>query len=95
LASVYGKLEAEPLVDERYTQADNMIAALKANVDNSYSISITLDMEDLTRAGYDYTQPRAGDYIMAINETLDFQEKLGLFHLLVNMMYLVSWLNMK
>lgn len=76
LASVYGKLEAEPLVDERYTQADNMIAALKANVDNSYSISITLDMEDLTHAGYDYTQPRAGDYIMAINETLDFQEKI-------------------
>lgn len=76
LASVYGKLEAEPLVDERYTQADNMIAVLKANVDNSYSISITLDMEDLTRAGYDYTQPRAGDYIMAINETLDFQEKI-------------------
>ncbi len=76
LASVYGKLEAEPLVDERYTQADNMVAALKANIDNSYSISITLDMEDLTRAGYDYTQPRAGDYIMAINETLDFQEKI-------------------
>lgn len=76
LASVYGKLEAEPLVDERYTKADSMTAALKANVDNSYSISITLDMEDLTRAGYDYTQPRAGDYIMAINETLDFQEKI-------------------
>lgn len=76
LASVYGKLEAEPLVDERYTQADNMIAALKANVDNSYSISVRLDMEDLTRAGYDYTQPRAGDYIMAINETLGFKEKI-------------------
>lgn len=76
LASVYGKLEAEPLVDERYTQADNMVAALKANVDNSYSLSIRLDMEDLTRAGYEYTQPRAGDYIMAINETLDFQEKI-------------------
>lgn len=76
LASVYGKLEAEPLVDERYTQADNMIAALKANIDNSYSISVRLDMEDLTRAGYEYTQPRAGDYIMAINETLDFQEKI-------------------
>lgn len=76
LASVYGKLEAEPLVDERYTKADSMTAALKENVDNSYSISITLDMEDLTRAGYKYTQPVAGDYIMAINETLDFQEKI-------------------
>mgnify|MGYP000517842312 FL=1 len=60
LASVYGKLEAEPLVDERYTKADSMTAALKENVDNSYSISITLDMEDLTRAGYDYTQPNSG-----------------------------------
>lgn len=76
LASVYGKLEAEPLVDERYTKADSMTAALKENVDNSYSISITLDMEDLTRAGYDYTQPIAGDYIMAINETLGFKEKI-------------------
>ena len=76
LASVYGKLEAEPLVDERYTKADSMTAALKENVDNSYSISITLDMEDLTRAGYDYTQPTAGDYIMAINETLGFKGKI-------------------
>ena len=76
LASVYGKLEAEPLVDERYTQADSMTAALKENVDNSYSISITLDMEDLTRAGYKYTQPVAGDYIMAIDETLGFKEKI-------------------
>lgn len=76
LASVYGKLEAEPLVDERYTKADSMTDALKENVDNSYSISITLDMEDLTRAGYDYTQPTAGDYIMAINETLGFKEKI-------------------
>jgi len=75
LASVYGKLEAEPLVDERYTKADSMTAALKENVDNSYSISITLDMEDLTRAGYKYTQPVAGDYIMAINETLGFKVK--------------------
>ncbi|SFC85130.1 Carbohydrate binding domain-containing protein [Streptococcus gallolyticus] len=76
LASVYGKLEAEPLVDERYTQSSSLLAALKANVDNSYTISVSLDMEDLTRAGYKYTQPTAGDYIMAINETLDFQEKI-------------------
>src|SRR5699024_499250 len=33
-------------------------------------------MEDLTRAGYRYTQPVAGDYIMAINETLGFKEKI-------------------
>ena len=76
LASVYGRLEAEPLVDERYSQSGSLLAVLKANVDNSYTISVSLDMEDLTRAGYKYKQPIAGDYIMAINETLDFQEKI-------------------
>lgn len=76
LASVYGKLEADPLVDERYKQPESLLSALKETVDNSYTISISLDMEDLTRAGYRYTQPVAGDYIMAINETLGFKEKI-------------------
>lgn len=76
LASVYGKLEADPLVDERYKQPESLLNALKETVDNSYTISVSLDMEDLTRAGYRYTQPVAGDYIMAINETLGFKEKI-------------------
>ena len=76
LASVYGKLEADPLVDERYKQKESLLSALKETVDNSYTISVSLDMEDLTRAGYRYTQPVAGDYIMAINETLGFKEKI-------------------
>ena len=76
LASVYGKLEADPLVDERYKRQESLLEALKETVDNSYTISVSLDMEDLTRAGYRYTQPVAGDYIMAINETLGFKEKI-------------------
>ena len=76
LASIYGKLEADPLVDERYKQPESLLNALKNTVDNSYTISVSLDMEDLTRAGYRYTQPVAGDYIMAINETLGFKEKI-------------------
>ena len=76
LASAYGKLEADPLVDERYKQQESLLEALKETVDNSYTISVSLDMEDLTRAGYHYTQPVAGDYIMAINETLGFKEKI-------------------
>ncbi|MDK6519732.1 hypothetical protein QP149_26475, partial [Escherichia coli] len=33
-------------------------------------------MEDLTKAGYQYKQPRAGDQIMAINKDLHFERKV-------------------
>ena len=76
LASIYGRIEGEPVTDERYKDIGKLLERLKFEVDNSYSISVQLDMEDLTRAGYQYTQPRAGDYIMAINETTGFREKI-------------------
>ena len=76
LASIYGRIEGEPVTDERYKDTNKLLRRLKFEVDNSYSISVQLDMEDLTRAGYQYTQPRAGDYIMAINETIGFWEKI-------------------
>lgn len=76
LAQIYGRIEGEPVTDERYKDTGKLLERLKYDVDNSYSISVQLDMEDLTRAGYQYTQPRAGDYIMAINETIGFREKI-------------------
>lgn len=76
LAKEYGRIEGEPVVDERYTNADNLKSVLKQNVDSSYNIAVKIDIEDLTKAGYQYTQPIAGDYIMAINETLGFKEKI-------------------
>lgn len=76
LADEYGIIEGEPVVDERYTKADELTKRLKQNVDNSYSISVQLDMEDLTSAGYRYEQPHAGDYIMAINDNLGFRERI-------------------
>ncbi|SUN48901.1 phage protein [Streptococcus dysgalactiae subsp. dysgalactiae] len=76
LAKEYGRLEGAPLTDERFTVADNLKEALKSNVENSYKISVKIDMEDLTRVGYRCERPVAGDYIMAINETLGFQERI-------------------
>ncbi|HFZ7339612.1 TPA: phage tail protein [Streptococcus pyogenes] len=76
LAKEYGRLEGVPLTDERFTVADNLKEALKSNVENSYKISVKIDMEDLMRAGYRCERPVAGDYIMAINETLGFQERI-------------------
>ena len=76
LARIYGRIEGEPVSDERYKETGKLLERLKHDVDNSYSISVQLEMEDLTRAGYKYTQPRAGDYIMAINEMSGFREKI-------------------
>lgn len=76
LARIYGRIEGEPISDERYKETGKLLERLKHDVDKSYSISVQLEMEDLTRAGYKYTQPRAGDYIMAINETIGFREKI-------------------
>ena len=76
LARVYGRIEGEPVSDERYKETGKLLERLKKEVDESYSISVQLGMEDLTQAGYKYTRPRAGDYIMAINETIGFREKI-------------------
>lgn len=76
LADVYGVLEADPVVDERYTIAENLTAKLKELVEGSYSISVSLTLEDLQKAGYAYGFPDPGDYIMAINEDLGFQQKI-------------------
>nr|DAJ72660.1 MAG TPA: tail protein [Caudoviricetes sp.] len=76
LARVFGRIEGEPVTDERYKETGKLLERLKKEVDESYSISVQLDMEDLTQAGYKYTRPREGDYIMAINETIGFREKI-------------------
>lgn len=76
LARIYGRIEGEPVSDERYKETGKLLERLKKEVDESYLISVQLDMEDLTQAGYKYTRPRAGDYIMAINETVGFREKI-------------------
>lgn len=76
LARIYGRIEGEPIKDERYKDTGKLLERLKHDVDNSYAISVQLGMEDLMQAGYKYTRPRAGDYIMAINETIGFREKI-------------------
>lgn len=76
LAELYGKLEGDPIVDERYKVESNFIDRLKNDVESSYGISVDIDMEDLTKAGYKYDQPHEGDYIMAINKDLGFEQKI-------------------
>ena len=76
LARIYGRIEAEPVVDERYKETGKLLERLKDNVDKSYKVSVEIDMEDLSRADYQLSRPNPGDFIMAINETLGFSQKV-------------------
>lgn len=62
LAKQFGDLEMDPIVDKRYTIADNLIAALKKRVDATYTVSMTMNIYDLENAGYpNYEAPKVGD----------------------------------
>ncbi|WP_436704148.1 phage tail protein [Lactiplantibacillus plantarum] len=82
LAKQFGDLEMDPIVDERYTIADNLIAALKKQVDATYTVSMTMNIYDLENAGYPhYEAPKVGDWILAIDEALNFKRKIRIIQL--------------
>lgn len=72
----FGAIEAEPVDDERYTISDNLLAAVKAKVDNSWSLSITVSLIDLQNAGYPYAMASAGDSITIVDESLGFEDEV-------------------
>lgn len=72
----FGAIEAEPVDDERYTISDNLLAAVKAKVDNSWSLSITVSLLDLQNAGYPYAMASAGDSITIVDESLGFEDEV-------------------
>ena len=76
LAATYGVLEADPVVDERYTIADSLLSAVKLAVDDSISISVDLTIYDLKSADYPYEPPQAGDWVMAIDENIGFKRRI-------------------
>ncbi|WP_350345780.1 phage tail protein [Lacticaseibacillus paracasei] len=72
----FGAIEAVPVADERYTIADNLLAAVKEKVDKSWAISLTLNLVDLQSVGYKYAMAKPGDYITVIDESLNFSDKV-------------------
>lgn len=72
----FGAIEAVPVADERYTIADNLLAAVKEKVDKSWNISLTLNLVDLQSVGYKYAMANPGDYITVIDESLNFSDKV-------------------
>ena len=72
----FGAIEAEPVDDERYTVADNLLAAVKSKVDNSWKLAITVSLLDLQNAGYPYAMASAGDSITIVDESLGFEDEV-------------------
>ena len=72
----FGAIEAEPVDDERYTISDDLLAAVKKKVDNSWSLSITVSLLDLQNAGYPYAMASAGDSITIVDESLGFEDEV-------------------
>lgn len=72
----FGKIEADPVDDERYTIAENLLDAVKAKVDNSWSLSITVSLLDLQTAGYPYAMATPGDTITIVDESLGFEDQV-------------------
>lgn len=82
LANKFGDLEMDPIVDERYTIASNLIAELKKKIDATYTVSMTMNIYDLENAGYpNYESPKVGDWILAIDEALNFKRKIRIIKL--------------
>ncbi|MFS0562628.1 prophage endopeptidase tail family protein [Terribacillus sp. 179-K 1B1 HS] len=71
LADIYGFLQAPPIRDERFTNRDNLLAEVKAGVDNSLKMSVAFDFEDLRAAGYPYSVPNEGDTVLLIDERFE------------------------
>lgn len=72
----FGAIEAEPVDDERYKVSDNLLAAVKKKVDNSWSLAITVSLLDLQSAGYPYAMASAGDSITIVDESLKFEDEV-------------------
>lgn len=71
LADIYGFLQAPPIRDERFTIRDNLLAEVKAVVDNSLKTSVAFDFEDLRAAGYPYSVPNEGDTVLLFDERFE------------------------
>lgn len=71
LADIFGKLEAPALRDDRYTNKNTLLAAVKQNVDSSLNVSITFDFEDLRASGYPNNVPNEGDTVLLFDERMN------------------------
>ncbi|AER59811.1 tail protein with endopeptidase activity [Pediococcus phage cIP1] len=84
----FGKIEAVPVDDQRFTVAANLLAEVKNRVDSSFNVSLTLNLVDLQNAGYPYAMAHPGDTITVVDEKLNYSSKVRITE--VNSTYAIN-----
>lgn len=75
-APKFGQIDAPIIDDQRYTDENSLREAIAKVVDNSWSISVTMTLVDLQKAGYDYAMATPGDSIYVIDENVNFEAQV-------------------
>lgn len=71
-----GIRHAPPIKDGRISDKTTMDKALKELVDESLKISVSADIHDLRRQGYQLAQPELGDRVFLIDERIGLDEEV-------------------
>ncbi|MYL41832.1 phage tail protein [Virgibacillus salexigens] len=87
LANIIGKREAPPIKNGKITTTSKMDESLKALVDESLQISVSADIFDLRKQGYELGQPELGDRTFLIDERIGLNEEVRI----VNMSIKKDW----
>jgi len=75
-APKFGQIDAPIIDDQRYTNENSLREAVAKVVNNSWSISVTMTLVDLQKAGYDYAMATPGDSIYVIDENVNFEAQV-------------------
>lgn len=75
-APKFGQIDAPIIDDQNYKHESSLREAIAKVVDNSWSISVTMTLVDLQKAGYDYAMATPGDSIYVIDENVNFEAQV-------------------
>lgn len=74
LAKIYGIKHADPVKDERYTDKDSLLAAMKKQLNDNIDISLTFTAIELESMGL--RDIKKGDYVWCVIEPFDLNVQL-------------------
>lgn len=80
-ANIFGKIEAQPIDDERYTTQTGLEDALVEALIDEPEVSITVDFVDLRKVGYPYEIPSEGDEVYLIHEPMGINLKVRIMQI--------------